>query len=81
MSRYSAFELAALYDLVGLSGSLIASLAVIQHHESPESVWEICQVDEIWQKEQWGQDELDAKTTLSKRMKFLQAFEFFSTLN
>ena len=81
VSRYSSFELAALYDLVGLSGSLIASLAVIQHHESPESVWEICQVDEIWQKEQWGQDELDAKTTLSKRMKFLQAFEFFSTLN
>lgn len=81
VNRYSVFELAALYDLVGLSGSLVASLAIVQHHETPESVWEICQVDEIWQKEQWGQDELSEKVTLSKRAKFLQAFEFFSTLN
>lgn len=81
VNRYSVFELAALYDLVGLSGSLVASLAIVKHHETPESVWEICQVDEVWQKEQWGQDELSEKVTLSKRAKFLQAFEFFSTLN
>lgn len=81
VKHFSAFELAALYDLVGLSGSLVASLAILHDHETPESVWEICQVDETWQKEQWGQDELAEKVTLSKRTRFLQAFDFFSTLN
>ena len=80
VNKFNPFELTALYDLVGLSGSLVAGLAVVDGHEAPESVWDICQVDETWQKEQWGQDEIAEELTLGKRTKFLQAFKFFATL-
>ncbi len=80
VNKFNPFELTALYDLVGLSGSLVAGLAVVDGHETPESVWDICQVDETWQKEQWGQDEIAEELTLGKRTKFLQAFKFFATL-
>jgi len=80
VNKFNPFELTALYDLVGLSGSLVAGLAVVEGHETPESVWDICQVDETWQKEQWGQDEIAEELTLGKRTKFLQAVKFFATL-
>ena len=80
INKFTPFELTALYDLVGLSGSLVAGLAVIEGHETPESVWDICQVDEIWQKEQWGQDEIAEELTRGKRTKFLQAFNFYTSL-
>ena len=80
VNKFNPFELTALYDLVGLSGSLVAGLAVVEGHETPESVWDICQVDETWQKEQWGQDEIAEELTLGKRTKFLQAFKFYTTL-
>lgn len=80
VNKFNPFELTALYDLVGLSGSLVAGLAVVDGHETPESVWDICQVDETWQKEQWGQDEIAEELTLGKRTKFLQAFKLFATL-
>ena len=80
VNKFNPFELTALYDLVGLSGSLVAGLAVVEGHETPESVWDICQVDETWQKEQWGQDEIAEELTLGKRTKFLQAFKLYTTL-
>ena len=80
VNKFNPFELTALYDLVGLSGSLVAGLAVVEGHEPPESVWDICQVDETWQKEQWGQDEIAEELTLGKRTKFLQACKFYATL-
>ena len=80
VNKFNPFELTALYDLVGLSGSLVACLAVVEGHETPESVWDICQVDETWQKEQWGQDEIAEELTLGKRTKFLQAFKLYTTL-
>jgi chaperone required for assembly of F1-ATPase len=80
VNKFNPFELTALYDLVGLSGSLVAGLAVVEGHEAPESVWDICQVDDAWQKEQWGQDEIAEELTQGKRAKFLQVFKFFTTL-
>ena len=80
VSKFNPFELTALYDLVGLSGSLVAGLAVVQGHETPVSVWDMCQIDETWQKEQWGQDKIAEELTLGKRTKFLQAFNFYATL-
>ena len=80
INKFNPFELTALYDLVGLSGSLVAGLAVVQGHETPESVWDMCQIDETWQKEQWGQDEIAEELTRGKRTKFLQAFNFYTSL-
>ena len=71
------FEIAALHDLISLSGSLVLGLACARGWASPESIWNVSQLDESWQAEQWGADEeADAQTAL-KRAAFLHASEFY----
>ena len=53
----SAFQLTATYDLISISGSLILGLAVCKGKISAQEAWELSRIDEIWQIEQWGDDE------------------------
>src|SRR3546814_223898 len=57
------FELAGLSPIVTVSGSLIAALALFEGAVGADSVWAAAQVDEAWQAEQWGEDDLDRKST------------------
>lgn len=75
--KMSAFELTALHDLVGLSGSLVIGLAVTKGFEAPESLWERSRVDELWQIEEWGEDEEAAQAAAVKKQEFLTAETFF----
>jgi chaperone required for assembly of F1-ATPase len=52
-----AFRLAALHDLVTLSGSLILGLAVARGRIDTDAAWSVSRIDESWQMEQWGEDE------------------------
>src|SRR3546814_18759080 len=52
------FELAGLSPIVTVSGSLIAALALFEGAVGADSVWAAAQVDEAWQAEQWGEDDL-----------------------
>lgn len=74
---FDAFELTAIHDLVGLSGSLILGLATARGHESPEAVWEISRIDERWQAEQWGDDDEALEVEERKKTEFLHAANFF----
>lgn len=56
-SAFDAFELAALHDLVAISGSLILGLAVAAGRISAEGAYDVSRIDETWQAEQWGVDE------------------------
>lgn len=69
----SPYELAALHDLVTLSGSLIIGLAATEHQQSPDALWEISRIDELWQEEQWGQDDEATAQAEIKRAAFLHA--------
>ncbi|WP_299680463.1 ATP12 family protein [uncultured Roseobacter sp.] len=51
------FQLTAFHDLVSLSGSLILGFAAAQDLKTIKALWDISRLDEIWQAEQWGQDE------------------------
>ncbi|MGY3437928.1 MULTISPECIES: ATP12 family chaperone protein [unclassified Marinovum] len=69
----SDFELAALHDLVALSGSLVIGLAAAQDRDTPEALWQTSRIDELWQEEQWGEDEEAQNHSALKRSSFLHA--------
>lgn len=74
---FNNFELAAFHDLVGLSGSLVIGFAATQDAWDAETLWETSQLDEIWQVEQWGADDLAESQTALKRAAFLHAKRMF----
>lgn len=73
LHRRSDFELAALHDLVALSGSLILGLAVGSGHLAPEPAWGLSRIDEDFQARQWGVDDEAAAMAERKRMDFIAA--------
>lgn len=76
VARQSAFQLAAFHDLVALSGSLVLALAVTEGARSAEEAWLLSRMDEIWQEEQWGQDDEAMAATAVKHAAFLHAARF-----
>lgn len=74
------FRLAALHDLVALSGSLVIGLAVLARHRPPEALWDLSRIDETWQAEHWGEDEIAAADATIKRADFLHAAQVLAHL-
>lgn len=75
-----AFELAAFHDLVSLSGSLILGFATAAEIRSPKAIWTISRLDEIWQAEEWGQDDDAEAVAAIKEAAFLHAKQVFDRL-
>lgn len=76
----SPFELAALSPIVTISGSLVAALALVESAATAESVWEAAELDEDWQTEQWGRDELSLAARDSRRAGFEAGARFLRLL-
>jgi chaperone required for assembly of F1-ATPase len=68
-----AFGLAALHELVSLSGSLVLGLAVARGALDAETAWELSRIDEAWQAEHWGLDAEAEAAAERRRAAFLQA--------
>lgn len=78
VAGHSAFELAALHDLVAITGSLILGLAVARGRLSVDTAFDLSRIDEHWQIEQWGEDEEAAAAEALRRAALLQAGRFFA---
>ncbi|HEY9037501.1 MAG TPA: ATP12 family protein [Roseovarius sp.] len=78
---HDAFELAALHDLVALSGSLIIGLAAMHNAQDIGTLWQISRLDEAWQSELWGADEEAEEMAAVKRAAFVHSKEFFLLLS
>ena len=76
LDRFDNFGIAAMHDLVSLSGSLVLALAVAESHLSAQRAWELSRIDEHWQVEQWGEDDEATAAEQLKRAAFLDAFRF-----
>lgn len=74
------FRLAALSPLVTISGSLVAALALLEGAADRETVWRAAQLDEDWQAEQWGEDDLAIRARDVRRADFDAAVRFLSLL-
>ncbi len=76
----SPFELAALSPLVTVTGSLIAALALLEGAATAEDIWSAANLDEDWQAEHWGEDDLARKTRAAHRADFDAGARFLSLL-
>ncbi|MGB5864901.1 MAG: ATP12 family protein [Sulfitobacter sp.] len=74
------FELAAFHDLVSLSGSLVLGFAAAMDAQPADTLWDISRLDELWQEEQWGEDEEATALAAVKRDAFLHASRMFGLL-
>ncbi len=75
------FQLAALSPLVTISGSLLAGLAVVHDERDAETMFAVTHLDELWQAEQWGEDELAADAREAYKRDFLAAARFVRLLD
>lgn len=71
------FHLAAFYELVTLTGSLVLGLATIKKWRLASEIWQLSRLDEQWQQEQWGVDKEEQAASENKRHAFLKAYEFY----
>lgn len=70
------FELAALHDLIAITGSLILGLAVARGHLSAAEAFSKSRIDEQWQAELWGQDDEAAQSEAAKAAALDEAARF-----
>jgi len=75
---HGPWELAALHDLVTISGSLVIGLAVSHAHLAPEVAWTASRVDEDWNIAEWGEDAEAASVAARRRTDFLDAARLLS---
>ena len=78
VEAFADFALAAVHDLISISGSLVLALAVTKNALSVEQAWDASRVDEHWQIEQWGEDDEATASELTKRAAFLDAARFYT---
>lgn len=71
-----AFALAALSPLTTIGGSLVAALAVAEGAVAAEDAFAATHLDELWQAEIWGEDQLARETRDARRRDFLAAARF-----
>jgi chaperone required for assembly of F1-ATPase len=76
VASHSPFELAALHDLVAISGSLVIGLAVLQGHLDADQAFAISRIDEHYQAEVWGQDDEAAALEARKAAEMSVATRF-----
>ncbi|MEG3152852.1 ATP12 family protein [Sphingomonas sp. ZT3P38] len=75
-----AWQLAGLSPIVTIGGSLVAALALDEGAATPEEVWRAVELDEDWQAEQWGRDELSLGALESRRRDFNAGVRFLNLL-
>jgi chaperone required for assembly of F1-ATPase len=76
-AAHTPFQLAALHDLVAITGSLVLGLAVARDRLMADAAFDLSRIDEHWQAEQWGQDEDAAMSQAAKRADLNLAARFF----
>jgi chaperone required for assembly of F1-ATPase len=75
-----AWELAGLSPIVTIGGSLVAALALLEGAATADAVWRAVELDEDWQAEQWGRDDLSLAALESRRRDFNAGVRFLELL-
>jgi chaperone required for assembly of F1-ATPase len=70
VAALDAFRLAGISPLVTVSGSLVIALALLEGAIDREAAWAAAQVDEDWQAEHWGEDDLAIQARAAHRADF-----------
>ncbi len=73
LRKYTAFELAAVYDLITLSGSFVIGLAAANKNLTVLEAWSASRIDEDWHAEEWGEDEEAQALALTRKEAFVRS--------
>ncbi len=71
-----AFELAALNQVVTITGSLVLALALAEGAMDADAVWHAANLDEDWQIEHWGEDSFATRTRAVRQADYDAAVRF-----
>lgn len=77
----SPFALAALSQIITISGSLVIGLAVFEQHIEAEQAFILGHLDELYQAEEWGEDWMAADARALRRQDFVSACRFLRLLD
>ncbi|MEM9851183.1 MAG: ATP12 family protein [Pseudomonadota bacterium] len=80
LDRLDSFELAAVHDLIVISGSLVLGLMVEADAINPAEAWRASRVDEDWQIAQWGDDAEAIALAQAKEQDFHRAAGLLNAL-
>ncbi len=75
------WRLGALHAATTLTGSALIALALMHDAIAPEAAWQAAHVDEDWNMEQWGSDEIALKRRGFRFTEFKAAALVLQTLN
>ncbi len=76
LEQQSDLQLAAIHDIVSLSGSLVVCLAVLAGKLGAEEAFEISELDETHVIEEWGEDAEAAERRTNNKASLVSAVEF-----
>jgi chaperone required for assembly of F1-ATPase len=77
---YGHFQLAGLQQLITISGSLVIALALAEGEIDGRAAFDAAHLDELWQVEQWGEDELATQARDARSADFRAAARFLGLL-
>jgi len=80
VSTYGAFEMAAMSKLVSLSGSLVATLAMMENADCASDLWPVINLEELWQVELWGEDHFAKEARDLKHAEFGVLLDYLAML-
>lgn len=80
VAALDAYRLAGLSPVVTVGGSLVAALALLEGAADRDAVWQAAQLDEDWQAEHWGEDELATRTRDARKADFDAGARFLGLL-
>ncbi len=74
------FELAAMAKFTHLTGSLVATLALVERAGEAIAIWDAACLEELWQEELWGADHWAQKNRSDREAEFMAAVRFLELL-
>jgi len=80
MAAYGPFVLAGLSPVITITGSLVLALALAEGAMGADKAWDAAHLDETWQAEQWGEDELAIGARDARRRDFDAGVRFLALL-
>ncbi len=80
VASHDVFALAALQSSAKITGSIVIALALSLGRLTGEEAWAASRVEEMWQRDNWGDDPEDADRVMSLRAELANAARFMSLL-
>lgn len=80
LEKIDPFTLAGLFTLASLSASLCIALSTWEDPASAPALWNAASLEEEWQAELWGRDELAEQRRAQRQGAFLSAVQWITLL-